>query len=652
MACCHHQLLASVLPWRRRAATFVAAPMLLVALLLLSVPLLGANGQEPQSDESGGVLVTGTISLLELTRAQNISSLEFTGAQDLDRIYYLNEDGGMIYRLVFCAGVPQYVIVIGIPVTVRYDRIEDGLMYSCSVPMMAEDQQGPQHRRRALLGESITTPLEPRVLIYITTFCGYNEIAAATAESIVDLFFVGKNTWKNRDIATYFRTCSYGKVNIYPSNVKILGPVQVPCNGTLKQPHPFSTGSAFNTNHCIANDNMYKWHVWLGSWAAANHGINANDYHHRIIILPTHFAFRIPDCGGFSGASTAGKWSLFTPTAANSWGTGFMWWDGSNFGDHETLLHEFGHSYGLAHANVPGGCFTNDQCDWTCAMGSYGGQGIRCFNAPHNWQIGWGKSVLQLDDEGLPYGYAKEILVPPQLSAVSSFVMVSTNDMPANQRLFISARLNVYMYDLPYAWYNDGKSYITIHTYNGTESASYIPTKVVGEIQPGATWRDNASSIVVRFNSWQSGNGARVTLCRRRANTENNCYDNFDDDCDFLTDAEDPDCDVGGSRDGGIKRTPSVSLVETSAPSPNARLRPPPSPSVSVRLRPPPTPPPWPMPPRPSPKPKIPAPLPPNPRPPPFPRPRRNPSPPRKPSFPRPPRPPPLPRSPPAGRGL
>ncbi|GLI65217.1 hypothetical protein VaNZ11_008698, partial [Volvox africanus] len=192
---------------------------------------------------------------------------------------------------------------------------------------------------------------------------------------------------------------------------------------------------------------------------------------------------------------------------ANAWGTGLMWWDGSNFGDHETVLHEFGHAYGLAHANVPGGCYTHDQCDWTCAMGSYGGQGIRCFNAPHNWQIGWGKSVLQLNDEGLPYGNAKEIFVPPQLSAVSSFVVISTSDMPANQRLFISARLNVYMYDLPYAWYNDGKSYITIHTYNGTENMSYIATMIVGEIQAGATWRDNFSSIVVRFNSWQTDTG-------------------------------------------------------------------------------------------------------------------------------------------------
>ncbi|GIL56745.1 hypothetical protein Vafri_12033, partial [Volvox africanus] len=215
--------------WAAAGSPVKTASAVLAAFLIILIRLHGGNGEALQLNQAG--FSTGTI-----------SSLEFTGAQDLDRIYYLNEDGGMIYRLVFCAGVPQYVIVIGIPVTVRYDRIEDGLMYSCSVPMMAEDQQGPQHRRRALLGESITTPLEPRVLIYITTFCGYNQPAAVTAESIVDLFFVGKNTWKNRDIATYFRTCSYGKVNIYPSNVKILGPVQVPCNGTLKQPHPFSTG--------------------------------------------------------------------------------------------------------------------------------------------------------------------------------------------------------------------------------------------------------------------------------------------------------------------------------------------------------------------------------------------------------------------------
>ncbi|GIL76980.1 hypothetical protein Vretifemale_6523, partial [Volvox reticuliferus] len=327
------QLLSSVFSVvsvsRRQAsgATFLAPMLLVVAhLLLLSTALLGANGQQFQSEESGGDLVTGTI-----------SSLEFTGAQDLDNIYYFNdEDGGKIYRLVFCStgGVPKDVIPIDIPVTVRFDKIVDGVMYSCSRPMTAE-AQGLRHRR-VLLGESITTPLEPRVLIYITTFCGYNKPAAATVEDVADMFFVGRNTlMKNRNIATYFRTCSYGKVNLYPSNVKILGPVQVPCNGTLKAPHPFSSGSAFSTNDCIVKDNLFKWHAWLDSWASEKYGVNANDYHHRILILPSYFAFSIPGCGGFVGASTTGKWTWFTSTAANAWGTGLMWWDGLDFGDLE-----------------------------------------------------------------------------------------------------------------------------------------------------------------------------------------------------------------------------------------------------------------------------------------------------------------------------
>ncbi|GLI65216.1 hypothetical protein VaNZ11_008697, partial [Volvox africanus] len=159
----------------------------LAAFLIILIRLHGGNGEAVQLNQAG--FSTGTI-----------SSLELTGAQDFDQVYYVNEVEGKIYRLVFCAGVSRDVIVIGIPVTVRYDKIEDGVMYSCSVPMRNEDQQGPQHQRRALLGESITTPLEPRVLIYITTFCGYNQPAAATAESIVDLFYVGNNTWGNRDI--------------------------------------------------------------------------------------------------------------------------------------------------------------------------------------------------------------------------------------------------------------------------------------------------------------------------------------------------------------------------------------------------------------------------------------------------------------------
>jgi hypothetical protein len=92
------------------------------------------------------------------------------------------------------------------------------------------------------------------------------------------------------------------------------------------------------------------------------------------------------DCGGFSGTATPSRWSLNT-TAVNDWGTSLVWWSGENFGDHEILMHELGHTYGMGHGNVIGGCDLADQCDHTCTMGATGGQDIRCFNAPHNWQV-------------------------------------------------------------------------------------------------------------------------------------------------------------------------------------------------------------------------------------------------------------------------
>lgn len=92
-------------------------------------------------------------------------------------------------------------------------------------------------------------------------------------------------------------------------------------------------------------------------------------------------------CNSFSGLASAGRWSL-QQTEVNKWGSSLVWWAGENFGDLEILLHEFGHTYGMAHGTIPGGCDMHDQCDHTCTMGANGGQFIRCLNAPHNWQVG------------------------------------------------------------------------------------------------------------------------------------------------------------------------------------------------------------------------------------------------------------------------
>jgi hypothetical protein len=72
----------------------------------------------------------------------------------------------------------------------------------------------------------------------------------------------------------------------------VLGPVEVPCNGTVSAP-PFKTGPNFTTSACDENDNMPKWQYWLDEWAKKTYGVNAADYHHRAIVLPRTFSGRV-----------------------------------------------------------------------------------------------------------------------------------------------------------------------------------------------------------------------------------------------------------------------------------------------------------------------------------------------------------------------
>jgi hypothetical protein len=110
----------------------------------------------------------------------------------------------------------------------------------------------------------------------------------------MNLFVRGNGTYMNRSLAGYYNTCSYGQVSLPASNVKVLGPVEIPCSGAIAFPHPFSTGPNFTSTSCNYADNMPKWHYWLDAWAKAKHNVSSADYHHRIIVLPKDFSGRIP----------------------------------------------------------------------------------------------------------------------------------------------------------------------------------------------------------------------------------------------------------------------------------------------------------------------------------------------------------------------
>ncbi|EFJ52017.1 hypothetical protein VOLCADRAFT_87124 [Volvox carteri f. nagariensis] len=128
----------------------------------------GESGESVESVEPG--MMVGLISSLELHETR----------------YYLNHEQSprAVYRLVFCANVSRKDIPMGSLVTVSYDKILDGVMYSCTVPSepMAAGLQSSSRGRLLLLGEAITTPTAPRILVYTASFCGHDKQASITQE--------------------------------------------------------------------------------------------------------------------------------------------------------------------------------------------------------------------------------------------------------------------------------------------------------------------------------------------------------------------------------------------------------------------------------------------------------------------------------------
>lgn len=90
--------------------------------------------------------------------------------------------GRVLFDLVFCTDISLgHDILIGTLMTVAYDKILNGVVYSCSQPIISEGEAlGVQ--RRALMGESITTPTEPRILVFSISLCGFQAPAPATVQ--------------------------------------------------------------------------------------------------------------------------------------------------------------------------------------------------------------------------------------------------------------------------------------------------------------------------------------------------------------------------------------------------------------------------------------------------------------------------------------
>ncbi|GLI65344.1 hypothetical protein VaNZ11_008893, partial [Volvox africanus] len=674
------------LRWKSGAADMAMAPPLRAVPQLLwavaaGVAFLWAAAAQPLETDLPG----------EVAGVLLMQSMSFFKDGDLWGASLLADDD-IMYQIEFCSSVGVEGLMPNARVRLSYQKISGGVIYTCEVPKLVEGQGGEGDRRR-LFGGVISTPKSPSFLVFLTTFCGYDKPAAVTDEMVYDLFYgtgllnktLTVDDYFNgtgpvqRNMSGYYTSCSYGQVRA--PTVRVMGPVEVPCNGSVDHLlFTYPGGNNFSTSTC-RGFNVEKWQYYLQNWAKSE-GVESNQFTHQVMIVPMGFTLATPDCNGFIGVSTYGARLL--GTVGNPFGTGFIWLSGNAFSRLEFWLHEAGHNLGLAHADTVKGCSTDDQCDWTCTMGAVSGQGIRCFNAPHNWQLGWGSAVRQLTEADLRIGKYLPLVVPPQSSGPASAVMlVMLSGATANQRFYVSARMNTPPFDLPFLASQNQKVFLLVHTYSGTETMAISRTELQAQLAVGETYSHNITGLTVWFSRWLEGQGALTSFCRRIGATEQVCGDGIDDDCDFLADVDDPDCigrmPGGGSSEEGefvvsveptvvqplLRAPPRIALrpspklpprpqwsptVGPSPPPPPPRYDPPlPRPPPPIKPSPPPPPSPRPYPPSPRPpRPLPPSPPPPRPSPPspPSPRPPPSPPPPRPPPFRPPPpwRPPPRPQ--------
>ncbi|KAG2422742.1 hypothetical protein HXX76_015828 [Chlamydomonas incerta] len=497
------------------------------------------------------------------------------------------------------------------------------------------------------------------VLYMVVGMCGFGpSISVPDLESVL---FAGPNN-RGPTLEAYYAECSRGKTAMNRGNSLVVGPLQLPCTFN-------SSSYRFSTSTCTYRD-YWGWHTWAQQYAASALGVDLARYRHRVLVMPRGFMYEA-GCG-WTGLGTLGP--VDKGPDGLQYVSSMTWIQGESSSSIMAYMHELGHNLYIHHANDSNGC---EYCDYSSLMG--GCCALRCFNAPNNWQLGWGQPLAVLNSATWPQHKWLYFDLPAQHTTDAHMIWIQPDWTPDGRRevssvvagvattgpasfpvsYYISYRIDSgrYDYDMPEMYL-----YATsIYFYDGATQTSVRRTRHVQAVFTGDTYSNATEGWMLKQLS-HGVMGGRVGLCRFSEVTEKSCGDGQDNDCDGLIDLADPDCtepspppapppaprpprpppraEPPGIMDDtppGEDSPPPVKRRPSHPPSPPPPPDPPASPSPpSPPAR---SPPPSPKPPRPPPptppSPKPPAPLPPSPKPP-------SPPPPSpKPPSPPPPSPPP-----------
>ncbi|KAL6759131.1 Gametolysin peptidase M11-domain-containing protein [Haematococcus lacustris] len=441
---------------------------------------------------------------------------------------------------------------------------------------------------------------------------GMCDSPAATVPSELEKVLFNVPGSRAKTLQSYYSECSQGMASLNSTNSRVVGPITIPCSYS-------SDSLTFSTKSCEYSDTD-GWIQYASQQAASLFGVDLSLYKHRVLIMPMYYIY---DAGcSWMGLGTLGP-DATGPNGEYLYSS--VWITGEYWRQVMAYMHELGHTNYLHHSSM-GSC---DYCDYTCPMG--GCCDTRCFNPPHNWQLGWGSPIVTLNAVTLPPGLPVTLTLPPQQATKQNMVLIVPDWLSAAQKgtsrpvaWFLGYRTATGAYDddIP----PENQFTTNIYWWDGGAQRVWRLTRLVASVGNGQAWRNTTNQLVVRQLQTR-GDGATISICRWNQAVETNCNDGLDNDCDGLTDALDPDCQspgpVGTSSSILIPSPPSPPRppFPASPPSPGAPDTPtwptdlhlaPTSAAPSIPSPPPTTPPspslPSPTPPLPSPTPTLPTP--------------------------------------------
>ncbi|GFR45312.1 hypothetical protein Agub_g6672, partial [Astrephomene gubernaculifera] len=375
-------------------------------------------------------------------------------------------------------------------------------------------------------------------MIYLISTCGWP--AAATVEDVQNAYF-----YNNLSIKGYHDSCSYGKFTFDPADNFVVGPVEVPCTGTVDSGWlTFPYDSSVN---CGAAE-QYAWRL-AGEAAARAAGYgdfmdNPDNNRRRVIhILPANVkcpwaGLASVGCGGAScSAYIKGNYATNLPIN----------------------MHEISHTHGLSHA----GKGLDEYGDTSDVMGTASGNGYLCMNPGNQMRVGWNYPIAALQpyttnnagNGGGGLGTGSIWVIPPESATDTNHVFLnySINGVPFPNYL-ISFRTRTSTFDniLPSTLNNK----VFIHNFNGTTSErDWNRSMLITTLGRSGVFTSpfvdmgndkfSGGGVRIRVVSITAGVSATVQICRFTVLEESGgdmCADGIDNDCDGLIDADDPDC--------------------------------------------------------------------------------------------------------------